>query len=223
VAKETIGQSQDFVLGQGLRQVVINSSSPYWALVDAKGNLRVFAELTADPDRPDVRPREAYHALLSPMFPGWTVRVLQLFWPDPVPRQAFQCQVETCRVGAAHQVGAARRVGAVQKMNGENTPVPPWPGHQPVLADRPGDRQAQVMNEGLALLREGLLLFVQSAPLPFARRTILDFVLSGQNESLAWWEGMSGTLREFGLRVRPLSAEEILELARWVFNPNLEG
>lgn len=198
MAKATIGQSQDFVLGQGLRQVGINSLSPYWALADAKGNLRVFAELTADSDRPDVRPREAYHAMLSSMFLGWTVRVLQLFWPDPVPRQAFQCQVEMCRVGAAHQVGAAR------KMNGEKT--------GPVM-----------MNEGQALLREGLLLFVQSAPLPFARRTILEFVLSGQNESLAWWEGMSGTLQEFGLRVSPLSAEEILELARWVFNPSLEG
>ncbi len=204
MAKETIGQSQDFVLGQGLRQVGINSLSPYWALADAKGNLRVFAELTADSDRPDVRPREAYHAMLSSMFPGWTVRLLQLFWPDPVPRQAFQCQVENCQLGAAHQVGAARRVGAAQKMNGENTGPAP-------------------MNEGQALLREGLLLFVQSAPLPFARRTILEFVLTGQNESLAWWEGMSGTLQEFGLRVRPLSAEEILELARWVFNPNLEG
>jgi len=204
VAKATIGQSQDFVLGQGLRQVGINSSSPYWALVDAKGNLRVFAELTADSDRPDVRPREAYHAMLSSMFPGWTVRVLQLFWPDPVPRQAFQCQVETCRVGAVRSTYSAHQVGAARKMNGENT--------GPAL-----------MNEGQALLREGLLLFVQSAPLPFARRTILEFVLSGQNESLAWWEGMSGTLQEFGLRVSPLSAEEILELARWVFNPNLEG
>jgi len=186
VAKATIGQSQDFVLGQGLRQVGINSSSPYWALADAKGNLRVFAELTADSDRTDVRPREAYHAMLSSMFPGWTVRVLQLFWPDPVPRQAFQCQVETW------------------KMNDENTGSAP-------------------MNEGQALLREGLLLFVQSASLPFARRTILEFVLTGQNESLAWWEGMSGMLQEFGLLVSPLSAEEILELARWVFNPSLEG
>ena len=201
MAKATIGQSQDFVLGQGLRQVGINSSSPYWALADAKGNLRVFAELTADSDRPDVRPREAYHAMLSSMFPGWTVRVLQLFWPDPIPRQAFQCQVETW------------------EMNGENTgpalPAPACPGQSRVPP-------AQVMNEGQALLREGLLLFAQSAPLPFARRTILEFVLSGRNESLAWWEGMSGTLQEFGLRVSPLSAEEILELARWVFNPNLE-
>ena len=187
MAKAIIGQSQDFVLGQGLRQV-----GPYWALVDAKGNLRVFAELTADSDRPDVHPREAYHTMLSSMFPGWTVRVLQLFWPDPIPRQAFQCQVETCRVGVA------------QKLNGENTGPAP-------------------MNEGQALLREGLLLFVQSALLPFARRTILEFVLTGQNESLAWWEGMSGMLQEFGLRVSPLSAEEILELARWVFNPSLEG
>lgn len=194
MAKATIGQSQDFVLGQGLRHIVpmslrevgINSLSPYWALVDAKGNLRVFAELSADSDRPDVRPREAYRAMLSSMFPGWTVRVLQLFWPDPVQRQAFQRQVETW------------------KMNGENT-------------------ETALMNEGQALLREGLLLFVQSAPLPFARRTILEFVLVGQNESLAWWEGVSGMLQEFGLRVSPLSAKEILELARWVFNPNLEG
>lgn len=205
MAKATIGQSQDFVLDQGLRHIVpmslrevgINSLSPYWALVDAKGNLRVFAELTADSDRPDVRPRQAYHAMLSSMFPGWTVRVLQLFWPDPVPRQVFQCQVETCRVGAA------------RKMNGENA--------------------GATMSEGRALLREGLLLFVQSAPLPFARRTILEFVLVDQNESLAWWEGVSGMLQEFGLCVRSLSAEEILpsrccaELARWVFNPNLEG
>ena len=199
MAKATIGQSQDFVLGQGLRQVGINSSSPYWALADAKGNLRVFAELTADSDRTDVRPREAYHAMLSSMFPGWTMRVLQLFWPDPGPRQAFQCQVETWKV------------------NGDRVYRPD------VLAGGAAQSAESSTSDGQALLREGLLLFIQSSPLPFARRTILEFVIIGQNESLAWWEGMSGTLQEFGLHVKPLDAEEILELARWVFNPNLEG
>ena len=168
-----IGQSQRFVLSQGLRQI-----EDAWALVDARGGLRLFAELTADPDRPDVRPREAYQALLSSMVPGWTVRVLQLFWPDPEPRQAFQQQVEQ------------------------------WNG---------------VQSEGTGLLRDSLLLFVQESPLPFVRRTILEFALLGnQGECLAWWAGIAGTLQEFGLRVKMLSGEEIQALARWVFNPNLE-
>ena len=48
----------------------------------------------ADPDRPDVRPQEAYKSILSSIQPGWTLRVLQLFWPDPEPRLEFQKQVQ---------------------------------------------------------------------------------------------------------------------------------
>jgi len=171
---EEIGQSQRFVLVQGLRQV-----EGMWALVDGRGGLRLFAELSADPDRPEVRPREAYQALLASMYPGWTVRLLQLFWPDPDPRRAFQGQVEG------------------------------WQG---------------VQNEGTALLRDSLLLFVQESPLPFVRRTILEFALLGnQGECLAWWAGIAGALQEYGLRVKMLSGEEIQALARGVFNPSVES
>jgi hypothetical protein len=41
------------------------------------------------------------------------------------------------------------------------------------------------------------------------------------DEGLAWWEGMSGMCQGFGIRVVPLSAEQIQALARWVFNPIL--
>ncbi|MFH1511918.1 MAG: hypothetical protein ABIG45_01055, partial [Bacillota bacterium] len=85
-----IGQSQAFVLAHGFRKV-----GAYWALVGADNSLRLFAEVTADADRPDVRPKEAYQTLLASIVPGWTVRILQIFWPDPVPRDAFQKQAET--------------------------------------------------------------------------------------------------------------------------------
>ncbi|MDO9349591.1 MAG: hypothetical protein Q7T47_09930, partial [Anaerolineales bacterium] len=46
-----VGQSQAFVLARGFRKV-----GAYWALVGADNSLRLFAEVTADADRPDVRP-----------------------------------------------------------------------------------------------------------------------------------------------------------------------
>ena len=86
--QQTVGTTQTFVLSRGLTNV-----GQYAALLgdDTK---HLFAELYADPDRPDVRTREAYQAILSSMQPGWTLRLLQLFWPDPVPRLTFQEQVE---------------------------------------------------------------------------------------------------------------------------------
>ncbi len=83
-----IGFTQSFVLAQGFRQ-----QTGYVALVGVDGTERLFAELTADADRPEVRPQEAYRALLSSMQPGWSVRLLQIFWPDPVPRNVFSMQV----------------------------------------------------------------------------------------------------------------------------------
>jgi len=41
-----------------------------------------------------VRPQEAYKSILSSIQPGWTLRLLQLFWPDPEPRLEFQKQVQ---------------------------------------------------------------------------------------------------------------------------------
>jgi len=87
--EQTVGSTRAFVLGKGIVQ--IGSHSALIGVDDAK---RLFAELYADPDRPEVRPGEAYQAILSSMQPGWTLRLLQLFWPDPVPRLSFQEQVE---------------------------------------------------------------------------------------------------------------------------------
>ena len=87
--EQTIGSTRTFVLGKGIVQI-----GRYSALIGEDDTRRLFAELYADPDRPEVRPQEAYQAILSSMQPGWTLRLLQLFWPDPVPRLAFQERVE---------------------------------------------------------------------------------------------------------------------------------
>ena len=168
-----IGQSQAFVLAHGFKKV-----GAYWALVGADNSLRLFAEVTADADRPDVRPKEAYQTLLASIVPGWTVRILQIFWPDPVPRDAFQKQAET------------------------------WP------TDGKG--------EGPKLLHDMLLLHIREAPLPFIRRTVIEFVYPGTEDALAWWEGIQGNLLTFGLKTEPLPPEKIQELARWVLNPRLD-
>ena len=171
-----VGSSQNFVLARGIQQV-----GEYWVLIGEDGRQRLFAELTADPDRPDVRPIDAYRALLSSMQPGWTVRTLQIFWPDPLPRQAFYEQFEQWNTGSA-------------------------------------DNE----HEGTQLLRQSLSLFLQESPLPFVRRTIMEFVLVSGAESLSWWEGISAAIRTYGVKVTLLSADEIQTLARWVFNPALD-
>lgn len=166
----TLGQTQSFVLAQGFQPL-----GESMALSGHDGRARLFAELTADPDRPDVRPQEAYQALLSSLQPGWRLRMLQIYWPDPLPRQAFYQQAES------------------------------W---------RPDQ-------DGLALLHQGLLLFTQENPLPFLRRTILEFVYPGE-EGQAWWEGITGMMQNFGVMLRPLSSEDVLELANRIFNPALD-
>ena len=84
-----VARSQTLVLSRGLREL-----EGYTALVGADGSLRLLADLTADPDRPEIRPREAYLALLTSLRPGWTLRFLQVFWPDPLPRSQFQAQAQ---------------------------------------------------------------------------------------------------------------------------------
>jgi hypothetical protein len=81
---EEIGFTQSFVLGSGFEVV-----DDFDALLGDGNTRRLFAQITADPDRPEVRPNDAYFAMLSSMQPGWIVRVLQTFWPDPLPRQRF--------------------------------------------------------------------------------------------------------------------------------------
>jgi len=171
MAEQTIGSTRTFVLAKGFMQVGTHA-----ALIGEDDTRRLFAEVYADPDRPEVRPQEAYQAVLSSMQPGWTLRLLQLFWPDPEPRLEFQKQIQT------------------------------WTSHN---------------TEGLDILHQGLLLAVQEYPLPFVRRTVLEFMLPG-DEGIAWWEGVSGLCASFGLRVRYLDQASIEGLTRWVLNPNLE-
>lgn len=176
--EQTVGSTRAFVLAKGFTQV-----GNHAALIGEDDTRRLFAELYADPDRPEVRPQEAYQAILSSMQPGWTFRILQLFWPDPEPRLAFQGQVQ---------------------------------GWNAVLSLSKG----QPAVEGLDILHQGLLLAVQEYPLPFVRRTIVEFVLPG-DEGIAWWEGLVGLCSGFGLKVHYLDKAKIESLTRWILNPNL--
>jgi len=169
--KPLVGVSHQFVLARGLTEIGLHA-----ALVGEDGTERLFAELYADPDRPEVRPREAYQAILSSMQPGWSLRLLQLFWPDPVPRLTFQEQTEK------------------------------W--------GTPSD-------EGQHILFQGLSMSIHEQPLPYIRRTILEFVFPG-DEGVAWWEGLSGLCLGFGLRFSPLLYEDILVLTRRILNLNFE-
>jgi hypothetical protein len=62
---------------------------------------------------------------------------------------------------------------------------------------------------------------IQEQPLPYIRRTILEFVFPG-DEGVAWWEGLSGLCLGFGLRFSTLSSEDIVVLARKVMNLNFK-
>ena len=170
-ASAEVGTTQAFVLSKGFTQV-----GSHAALLGEDDTRRLFAEVYADPNRPDVRPQDAYQAMLSSIQPGWTLRLLQLFWPDPEPRLEFQRQVQV------------------------------WKSPD---------------TEGLDILHQGLSLAVQEYPLPFVRRTVLEFVLSG-DEGGAWWEGLSGLCAGFGLRVQYLDQNAIEELTRWMLNPTLD-
>ena len=170
MAEQTIGSTRTFVLAKGFTQV-----GSHAALIGEDDTRRLFAELYSDPDRPEVRPQEGYQAVLSSMQPGWTLRILQLFWPDPEPRLEFQKQVQH------------------------------WESPK---------------TEGLDILHQGLLLAVQEYPLPFVRRTVLEFVLPG-DEGIAWWEGLSGLCAGFGLRMRYLDQVDLSALTQWILNPNL--
>lgn len=168
--KIEVGTTHQFVLVKGFTKV-----GNHDALLGADGSKRLFAELFADPDRSDVRPQEAYQAILTSMQPGWTLRLLQTFWPDPEPRLAFQRQAQVWRKPAT---------------------------------------------DGLDILHQGLLLSTEQFPLPFGRRTILEFVFLGE-EGVAWWEGLIGLCQGFGLMFTPPNIEEIQRLTSRIFNPLL--
>ncbi len=168
--KIEVGTTHQFVLVKGFEKV-----GNHDALVGADGTKRLFAELFADPDRPDVRPQEAYQVILTSMQPGWTLRLLQTFWPDPEPRLAFQ--------------------------------------RQALVWQKPA-------TDGQDILHQGLLLSTEQFPLPFGRRTILEFIFPGE-EGVAWWEGLGGLCQGFGVQISYLDTQQIQELLRWVFAPTL--
>jgi len=87
--QEELGTTEQFVIAKGFTQA---GRCP--ALIGFDGTKRLFAELFADADRPDVRTEEAYRELFYSLQPGWTIRILQIFWPDPQPRTAFLRSVE---------------------------------------------------------------------------------------------------------------------------------
>jgi len=168
---EVVGETRKFVLASGF--VTVDS---FDALIGEDNTKRLFAELTANTDRPDVRPMDAYHAMLTSIQPGWTIRFTQIFWPDPGPRETFYQQVISWK-----------------KRN----------------------------YEALNILYDGLLLSVQQTGLPYTRRTILEFVLPG-DEGLSWWQSLPDMCRTYGVDAARLSKNEIQALAYWIFNPTLE-
>jgi hypothetical protein len=165
------GTTHQFVLVKGFGKIGIHD-----CLLGTDGTKRLFAEFFADPDRPDVRPQEAYQAILTSMQPGWTLRLFQTFWPDPEPRLKFQHQVQD------------------------------WP---------------KPASNGLDIIHQGLLISAEQFPLPFGRRTILEFVFPGE-EGIAWWEGLGGLCQGFGVGISYQAVPEIFVLLKWVFAPSID-
>jgi hypothetical protein len=167
-----VGTTHTFVLSQGFTRI-----GNHDALIGADGTKRLFAELFADPDRPDVHPKEAYQAILSSIQPGWTLRLLQTFWPDSEPRLVFQRQVQ---------------------------------------------RWQKPASEGLNILYQGLLLSTEQFPLPFGRRTIMEFVYPGE-EGLAWWDSILALGCSYGINISYLIKSNIETVVKWTFTPHLES
>lgn len=168
---EEIGETKEFVVAKGFSNIGV-----YDALIAADETKHLFAELTADRDRPDVRPDEAYLAIMTSIHPGWTFRLMQLYWPDPEPRREFYLNVK---------------------------------------------QQWRQTTQGMAILRDGLLLALDQMSIPFGRRTFVEFVYAG-DESITWWETLPSICDRFGVKTFYLNREEIRNLAQWIFNPALE-
>ncbi|MCX7590478.1 hypothetical protein QYE77_14695 (plasmid) [Thermanaerothrix sp. 4228-RoL] len=147
------------------------------ALVSVDGSYRFLAELSADPDRPEVQPERAYQALLSALPPGRTLRFLQVIWVDPGQRLNF------------YRNFTARSV---------------------VTAET--EELYRTMDE-----------FLRSYPLPYSRRTYLEFAARGLAEELTWWLGIPGMMEMYGVRVQFLDAAKLVGLLRQVTNPGLSG
>lgn len=113
------GKTQDFVLAQGFQEV-----GGYMALVRRDGGQRLMAELFADPDRPEVRPQEAYRELLASLPPGWTIRLLQVTWPDAGPRQAFLEGLQVWKASGETNEEGLERLRQGLRLSLEELPLP---------------------------------------------------------------------------------------------------
>jgi hypothetical protein len=97
-----------------------------------------------------------------------------------------------------------------------------WPDPAPRVAFLQGLEAWQNHHSaGLEILHRGLKVAVQRQPLPFLRRTILEFVLPGR-EGLAWWEGLQGLCDSYGVELSYLEAAEIRQIASRLFNPGFD-
>ena len=78
-------------------------------------------------------------------------------------------------------------------------------------------------SEGLSILYEGLKLHVDSAPLPYMRRTVWEYAVPAAaiDNALAWWNSLPGLLVGYGFEMIHLDGEDVQLLAHWVFNPEL--
>jgi len=77
-------------------------------------------------------------------------------------------------------------------------------------------------DDGLNLLAEAFDLHIREAPVPYLRRTILEFSLPQHEEALGWLQGVLGALQNHGIQTRVLGRDEIVELTHWILNPRLE-
>ena len=169
--KNAVGSTLGFVIARGFTQV-----GRYPALLGFDGSQRLFAELFADVDRPDVQPAGAYYKLITNLQAGQTIRIMQIYWPDSEPRTAF-----------------------LQRLEG-------WENHK---------------TEGQDILYQGLSLAAQQLPLPFLRRTFIEYVCQGEG-GLAWWEGLPDSCASYGVQAKYLGAREIQELAYRILNPGFD-
>jgi hypothetical protein len=117
--EEKVGKSQTFVRTQGIKQV-----GPFEGLIDAAGHTRLFAELTADPDRPEARPAEAFQAILASCQPGWSIRILQMFWPAPQSREMFTRNLARWGVGGVQMDEGKRLLMEAFRLHVQMTPLP---------------------------------------------------------------------------------------------------
>jgi hypothetical protein len=67
----------------------------------------------------------------------------------------------------------------------------------------------------LDILHQGLSFAVEQFPLPFERRTIMEFVFSGE-EGLAWWDGLGGLCQGVGARISRLDSRQIESVLKWI-------